>query len=123
METSRRHLLMSLPAGIGILLLRARSLGAQNPTQFPPPPLPRRQPDPNAPDDSPIPPGKNPTKAMLEQNQKDIKKSIEKLYDLASDLKAEVEKTDATTVLSLAMVRKAEEIEKLARQIKDRAKG
>jgi hypothetical protein len=34
-----------------------------------------------------------------------------------------VEKTDATTVLSLAMVRKTEEIEKLARQIRDRAKG
>jgi hypothetical protein len=34
-----------------------------------------------------------------------------------------VEKTDSTTVLSLAMLKKAEEIEKLAKQIKDRAKG
>jgi hypothetical protein len=34
-----------------------------------------------------------------------------------------VEKTDATTVLSLGMVKKAEEIEKLAKQIKDHAKG
>ena len=62
-------------------------------------------------------------KAMLEQRQKDIKKDIEKLFDLATQLKAEVEKTDATTTLSLAMVRRAEEIEKLARQIKDYAKG
>ena len=62
-------------------------------------------------------------KAILEQRQKDIKKDIEKLFDLATQLKAEVEKTDATTTLSLAMVRRAEEIEKLARQIKDNAKG
>jgi hypothetical protein len=60
---------------------------------------------------------------MLEQHQKDIKKDIEKLYDLAMQLKAEVEKTDATTVLSLGMVKKAEEIEKLAKQIKELAKG
>ena len=62
-------------------------------------------------------------KAMLEQRQKDIKKEVEKLYKLASELKDEVEKTDATTVLSLPMLRKAEEIEKLAKQIKDNAKG
>jgi len=62
-------------------------------------------------------------KAVLEQHQKDIKKDIEKLYDLATQLKTEVEKTDATSVLSIGMVKKAEEIEKLARQIKDRAKG
>src|SRR6267143_2577454 len=63
------------------------------------------------------------SKALLEERQKNIKKEVEKLYDLASQLKTEVEKTDSTTVLSLAMVKKAEEIEKLAKQIKDHAKG
>ncbi|MCU1243875.1 MAG: hypothetical protein JWO71_4601 [Candidatus Acidoferrum typicum] len=63
------------------------------------------------------------SKAMLEERQKNIKKDVEKLYDLATQLKTEVEKTDSTTVLSLAMLKKAEEIEKLAKQIKDRAKG
>ena len=62
-------------------------------------------------------------KRMLDENQKEIKKKVERLFDLASELKTEVEKTDATTVLSIGMVKKAEEIEKLARQIKDRAKG
>lgn len=62
-------------------------------------------------------------KAMLEQNQKDIKKNVEKLYQLASELKEQVEKTDSATVLSLSLVKKAEEIEKLAHQIKDRARG
>lgn len=63
------------------------------------------------------------TKAILDENQKDIKKNVEKLFELASQLKAQVEKTDSTTTLSLALVRKAEEIEKLAHQIKERAKG
>jgi len=63
------------------------------------------------------------SKAILEERQKNIKKDVAKLYDLAAQLKTEVEKTDSTTVLSLAMLKKAEEIEKLAKQIKDRAKG
>jgi hypothetical protein len=83
------------------------------------PPNPRRD---GNPEDAPLPAGAN-TKALLEQRQKDIKKEIEKLYDLATQLKNDVEKTDATSVLSIGMVRKAEEIEKLARQIKDHAKG
>ena len=62
-------------------------------------------------------------KRMLEENQKEIKKKVEKLYDLASELKEEVEKTDSSKVLSLNLVRKAEEIEKLARDIKNRSKG
>ncbi len=62
-------------------------------------------------------------KAILEQNQKDIKKDIQKLFQLASELKEQVEKTDATTVLSLTLLRKTEEIEKLAHAIRDRAKG
>ena len=62
-------------------------------------------------------------KRILEENEKDIKKKVEKLYDLATELKTEVEKTDSSKVLSLNLVRKAEEIEKLARDIKNRSKG
>ncbi len=62
-------------------------------------------------------------KLILEANQKEIKKNVEKLYDLAAELKAEVEKTDSVQVLSLAMLRKTEEIEKLAKDIRSRAKG
>jgi DNA-binding transcriptional regulator GbsR (MarR family) len=97
---------------------RSRAISAQSPV--PPPPLPRREPGDREDPASP-PPGAK--KAVLEQNQKDIKKDVEKLYELASELKTEVDKTDATAVLSLAMVKKAEEIEKLAKQIKDHAKG
>ena len=38
-------------------------------------------------------------------------------------LEAEVDKTDSSKVLSLNLVKKAEEIEKLAREIKNKGKG
>jgi len=73
-------------------------------------------------EDDPNPPKPDP-KLILAENQKEIKKSVEKLYDLASELKAEVEKTDSVRVLSVAMLRKTDEIEKLAKEIRSRAKG
>jgi hypothetical protein len=86
------------------------------------PPRPRREDGSEDPSQPSVPPAAT-KKAVLEEHQKDIKREIEKLYDLATQLKAEVEKTDATSVLSVSMVKKAEEIEKLAKQIKDHAKG
>ncbi|HXX13485.1 MAG TPA: hypothetical protein VEJ47_01150 [Candidatus Eremiobacteraceae bacterium] len=65
----------------------------------------------------------NSDKKVLESNDKDMKKKVEQLYQLASELKAAVEKTDSSKVLSLDLVRKAEEIEKLAHDIKNRSKG
>ena len=62
-------------------------------------------------------------KQILKQNKDQIHDDVEKLYVLASELKDEVEKTDSANVLSLAMVGKAEQVEKLARQIKNLARG
>jgi len=80
---------------------------------------PRQTPQDNVPE-SPMPPM---DKRILDENEKEIKKKVEKLFDLATELKEEVEKTDSSKVLSLNLVRKAEEIEKLARDIKNRSKG
>jgi hypothetical protein len=116
MQQSRRSLLGTI-AGVATFSMVAIVGRGQDP--FPKaPPLRPGDDDPNrSPNAKPL------TKVLLEENQKDIKKNIEKLFELASQLKEQVEKTDATTVLSLSMVKKAEEIEKLARQIKERAKG
>ena len=65
----------------------------------------------------------NPDKRLLEDNDKDMKKKVERLYELASELKDQVDKTDSSKVLSLNLMKKAEEIEKLARDIKNRSKG
>jgi hypothetical protein len=42
---------------------------------------------------------------------------------MVTELKDQVDKTDATSTLSLSVVKKAQQIEKLAKQIKDLAKG
>src|SRR5260221_9085624 len=113
-----RWLLRSFPA-VPAALVRPQGFPGQEPTR-----RGRRRPDGS--DDASNSSANLPaasSKAILEERQKNIKKDVEKLYDLASQLKTEVEKTDSTTVLSLAMLKKAEEIEKLAKQIKDRAKG
>jgi hypothetical protein len=62
-------------------------------------------------------------KAILQQNDSQIHEDVAKLYFLARELKVEVDKTDSETVLSLAMVQRCEQIEKLARQVKNLAKG
>ena len=67
------------------------------------------------------PPGLD--KKILENNEKDMKKKVEQLYQLAKELKDEVEKTDTTKVLSLNLLKKTEEIEKLAHDIHNRSKG
>jgi hypothetical protein len=71
-------------------------------------------------DDFPLP---NVDKKVLEENDKDMKKKVDRLYQLAAELKEEVGKTDSSKVLSLNLLKKAEEIEKLARDIRNRSKG
>ena len=75
----------------------------------------------DAPPDNPNIP--SPEKRTLEANEKDIKKKVYQLYQLATELKAEVDKTDSSKVLSLSLLKKTEEIEKLARDIRNRSKG
>lgn len=117
-ETRRAFLTILAGAGTAAILRAQTERGQTKPTGRPPTTDPSQ--DADAPGDST---GKSPTKVLLEANEKDIKKNIEKLYQLATDLKEEIEKTDSSQVLSLAMVKKAEEIEKLAHVIKTRAKG
>jgi hypothetical protein len=62
-------------------------------------------------------------KEILKQNKHQIEENVEKIYQLAGELKDEVEKTDAANTLSLPMIQKAEQIEKLAKQVKNLARG
>jgi len=56
------------------------------------------------------------------QRQADIKKDTEKLLELATELKQSVDKSNENT-LSLDVIKKAEQIEKLAKQVKEKMKG
>lgn len=61
-------------------------------------------------------------KSRNADRQKRLVSDTNKLLSLATELKEQVDKTDKYT-LSLDVVKKADEIEKLARSVKDRMKG
>lgn len=65
-------------------------------------------------------------KAMVKkvnlQRQQEIKKDTEKLLQLATELQQSVEQSNENT-LSLEVIKKAEQIEKLAKTVKDKMKG
>lgn len=61
-------------------------------------------------------------KARQADRQKELVRDTEKLLTLAQELKAEVDKSNKDT-LSIDVVKKAAEIEKLAKSVKDRMRG
>jgi hypothetical protein len=61
-------------------------------------------------------------KKMNEERHTALKNDTDKLLKLAVELKAYVDKSNAN-VLSLDVIKKAEEIEKLAHSVKDKMKG
>ena len=96
-------------------------LGQRSPQPIPSP----HAPNPNYPpglDGPDIKPGTD-NKSADPQIQREIRGNVLKLYELASELKQEVEKTDASSTLSLSVVKTAQQIEKLAKQIKNLSRG
>ena len=61
-------------------------------------------------------------KKQNEARQQDIKKDTDKLLELATELKLYVDKTNEN-ILSMNVVKKAEEIEKLAHAVREKMKG
>ena len=61
-------------------------------------------------------------KARNESRQKDLKRDTVRLLELATELKQYVDRTN-DSVLSLDVIHKTEEIEKLAKSIKNKMKG
>jgi len=118
METRRTFLACLVLVGVSAGLAGETTKG-----QIPVVKAPTQNPHPSQAPDTDATSLPNPDKKILENNDKDIKKKVEQLYQLASELKEEVEKTDSTKVLSLNLMKKAEEIEKLAHDIRNRSKG
>lgn len=97
------------------------NLHAQTPHGMPKPPQPAepQDQDKNA---SETPPALS-KRALLLQNEKDFRGGVERLYQLTSDLHDEVQKTTTTNVFSVHMYKEMDAIEKLAKQLKSKAKG
>jgi len=60
-------------------------------------------------------------KEANKKRQQDLKNDTDKLFQLATELKAAVDKTTENT-LSLEVIRKADEVEKLARRVREKMK-
>jgi hypothetical protein len=125
MPESRRSLILTF-VGTASLFALEPLLSAMQSQPHPSPPQPK--PSPNTPngnvpsglDGPPVNTGSKPTNR---QNQEEIKSDVTRLYEMVSELKEQVEHTDSNSMLSLSVVKKAQQIEKLAKQIKELAKG
>jgi hypothetical protein len=122
MLETRRAFVMTIAAA-GVFLASASGLPfPQDPPTPPPRPQPAGIPNPAEIHANPqaIAAAK---RARLRENEKEFREGVERLYQLTSELREEVQKTVTTDVLSLRMVKKTEEIEKLAKVLKAKAKG
>lgn len=122
MKTGRRFFLSSVAAtlaGTRVLMAGAQAQGRHEPSHIPQVPDASSS---NGVDDVPLPPRADP-KVQLKEGQKELRHDVDHLLQLVKDLKDESDKTPETDVLSLSLVKKAEDIEKLARQIRDRIRA
>jgi hypothetical protein len=126
MPESRRHLLTALFGAAGVLAVEPLLAGLQAPAPGSGG-SPRAKVYPNGRDPNQVqglePPNTPDPKAIQRANQKDLKSDVLKLYDMVADLKDQLEKSDPHSTFSLTIVKKTEQIEKLAKQIKSLAKG
>jgi hypothetical protein len=125
MLNTRRTVLQTMMGAVGALAAGRWMPGAAQKT-------PQPMPSPNAPSNQNAPagldapeivrPGQQPP-LTTPLNEAQILAWVEQLYKLTAELKDEAEHTNLATVFSLSFVKKAQQIEKLAKQIKDHAKG
>jgi hypothetical protein len=63
------------------------------------------------------------TRAMLKANREAITKDVSRMSELVDSLQKQLKETDTTEILSLDLIRKSEEIAKLAKQVRDLVRG
>ena len=120
MHETRRTFMLALAAATGCFAMPESPLFAQRHGGFPTPPQPAERQNPATLSNDP---NRASAKALLEENEREFRTGIERLYQLTGELRDEVQKTATTEVLSLHIYKKTEEIEKLAKQLKNKAKS
>lgn len=61
--------------------------------------------------------------AIMRANQDKVKKDVGKMADLIQELQKELNENDSKDILSIDVLKKSEEIEKLAKQVRDMVHG
>jgi hypothetical protein len=124
MGETRRRFLMALAAAVSCSVAAESPVFAQqrkdNP--FPTPPASAETQNPAQAEAANADP-QSARRAALKQNEKEFRAGVNRLYQLAGELKEEVDKTLTTDVFSVRMYKKTEEIEKVAKMLKGKAKG
>jgi hypothetical protein len=119
---SRRNLVVTLATAAAALAAESALFSQSHGT-------PQPRPSPNTPDPSNPwglqgPPQKPTDKQVVnQQNQAEVRSSVQKLYELITELKEEVERSDTTKTLSVSVVKKSQQIEKLAKHVREVAKS
>jgi hypothetical protein len=103
------RLLQATSQALALSLFLCIPAAAQNPTS-----------DSSAKQATPPPAAQKPM-TEAEKRKADLQADTERLYKLTQELKAEVDKSNKDT-LSVSVVKKAQEIERLAKSIKERSK-
>jgi len=122
---SRTFAWMFLVFCLAFFLAVAPHASAQRQSSTPPPPAPRSdisQPPITSADEAEARIASDMAKKAAKDRVAALKKDTDKLLKLSVELKQSVDQSDEN-VLSLDVIKKAEEIEKLARSVKEKMKG
>ena len=122
MRETRRIFFANAALLSACLTLPREIFAAQNPPTPPPKPQPGYTPNPAEIHSNPAEAAAA-KRARLLENEKEFREGVERLYQLTSSLRDELQKTPITEVFSLHMVKETEEIEKLAKRLKSQAKS
>ena len=122
MRESRRAFVMSVAAAANALATMPTMLCAQRPIIPPPPPEPAEKGNPADVHSSPAADAAA-KRTLLLKNEKEFREGVERLYELTSALRDELQKTATTDVFSLHIVKQTQEIEKLAKLLRSKAKS
>lgn len=122
MRNTRRDFFVNVALLYGFLASPGGIFAAQNPPT--PPPKPQPGYIPNAAEIHSNPAEAAAAKrARLLENEKQFRLGVERLYQLTSDLREELQKTPTADVFSLHIVKETEQIEKLAKSLRSKAKS
>jgi hypothetical protein len=122
MRESRRAFVLGVAAAAGGLATNDVLLYAQRRIIPPPPPEPAEKGNPADVHSNPAAAAAA-KRARLRQNEKEFREGVERLCQLTSSLRDELQKTATTDIFSLHIVKETEEIEKLAKLLKSKAKS
>lgn len=122
MHATRREFFVNVAVVAGSLALQPGISAAQNSPTPPPPPTPGYIPNPAEVHSDPAAAAAA-KRALLLKNEQEFREGVERLHQLTSSLREELQRTMTTEVFSVRIYKQTEAIEKLAKSLKTKAKA